>query len=157
MFGGVTSEIQTRTLPAGIKGHQLSFHYICGKCLYQKRFTDYHYFWLFSGGDDASACELNVFSEERGPLSYKKELIWSLDEGNKAIGAAALMSTTWNHVTIDLPPSDVETKVWKGMIFQFLKFMLFQISIEARHNYNKNGGVGLDNIVFSTTEKCNPQ
>ena len=31
MFGGVLSEVKTRTLPAGMQGHQLSFHYICGE------------------------------------------------------------------------------------------------------------------------------
>ena len=63
------------------------------------------------GGDDASACEINIYLEDRSALSYKKELVWSLDDSKKSIGAAALQSTTWNHVTIDLPPSSVEKKV----------------------------------------------
>ena len=31
VFGGVKSELKTRTLPAGMNGHQMSFHYICGQ------------------------------------------------------------------------------------------------------------------------------
>ena len=31
MFGGVRTLLKTRTLPGGMMGHQLSFHYICGK------------------------------------------------------------------------------------------------------------------------------
>lgn len=30
LFGGVESDLKLRTLPAGMNGHQLSLHYICG-------------------------------------------------------------------------------------------------------------------------------
>ena len=40
MFGGVISEVKTRTLPPGIRGHQLSFHYICGKFMFRSKFVN---------------------------------------------------------------------------------------------------------------------
>ena len=138
MFGGVKSELKTRTLPPGMKGHQMSFHYICG-------------------GNDAEACELSVELEEKSPTSYSKRTVWTLDDSEKAIGASALANVTWSHATINLPPTETESLV----------------TLKLKYNYNKagantgsqikvicksflSGGVGVDNIVFSSIYKCNP-
>ena len=117
----MVTEFRTRTFPPGVSGHQLALHFICG-------------------GDSAAACFLSVDIEERSPTSFSRRSIWSLPDSDKAIGAAALASTSWNHKIIDLPASDKES----------------QVIIKTLYMFEEAGGIGLDNIVYTSTKKCNP-
>lgn len=56
--------------------------------------------------------------EDKSPTRYSKSTIWTLDADSKAIGSA-LSATEWNHVTINLPPSDVETQVIRSPFEDF--------------------------------------
>ena len=62
MFGGVKSELKTRTLPAGMSGHQMSFHYICGK------------FYFFFEGATITLC----FQIQEEMMQMHVTLVWSL-------------------------------------------------------------------------------
>ena len=95
----------------------------------------------FLGGNTVDACNIKVNIEEKSALSYSKTVLWELEDSKKAIGAANLLSSTWNHVTIDLPASSKETL----------------ITMEVEHNYDLFGGSGIDNMVISSTRKCNPR
>ena len=138
MFGGVRSKIKTRHMPAGMFGHQLSFHYICGE--FMKSHSSFSNN-ISLGGNTVDACNIKVNIEEKSALSYSKTVLWELEDSKKAIGAANLLSSTWNHVTIDLPASSKETL----------------ITMEVEHNYDLFGGSGIDNMVISSTRKCNPR
>ena len=57
-----------------------------------------------------------VDMEEKSATSYSKRTIWTLDDSLKAIGASNLLSTNWNHATINFPPTEYETLVRSGQI-----------------------------------------
>lgn len=94
-----------------------------------------------SGGNTASSCKISVDVEEKTATSYSKRTVWTLDDSLKSIGATNLSSTTWQHTTIQLAPTEAESLV----------------IINLEHDYINSGGVGLDNVVFSSTKKCNPR
>ena len=93
------------------------------------------------GGDNAEACDLSVDLEEMSATSYSRTTTWSLPDTDKAIGSSALQSGSWGHKIVNLPPSDKYS----------------QVIITAKHLYDSAGGVGLDNIVYTSQKKCNPR
>ena len=153
MFGGVISEVKTRTLPPSIRGHQLSFHYICGKFMFgskcvsclcgHKNFQNQIpiLLYLIAGGNSESSCKMSVDVEEKSATSYSKRTVWTLDDSFKTIGASNMQSSTWNHTTINLVPTETESNV----------------IINLEYDYLNGGGVGLDNVVFSSSIKCDPR
>ena len=97
----------------------LAFHFICG-------------------GDSVSACLLSVELEQRSPTSISRNIIWSLPDSDKAVGASALSNTSWSHQTIKIPRTETES----------------QVIIRTEYNYLDGGGIGLDNIVLSSSRQC---
>ena len=78
--------------------------------------------------------------EERSATSFSRRTVWTLPDSQKAVGASALSSSSWSHAIVNLPPSDKES----------------QVIIKAVHMFDTAGAVGLDNIVYTSTKKCNP-
>ena len=96
---------------------------------------------LICGGDNTEACDISVHVEEMSATSYSRTKTWSLPPTDKAIGSSALASGSWTHKIVDLPPSEENS----------------QVTITAKHLYDSGGGVGLDNIVYTSNKKCNPR
>ena len=67
--GLVFSEFTSRTLPPGIKGVKVSFHFICGKLTCQVFFILSKNI-VIAGGDDVSQCNLSVDLIQRSPTQY---------------------------------------------------------------------------------------
>ena len=92
------------------------------------------------GGDSAAACSLSVEVEERSATSHSRQNVWSLPDSDKAIGASALSNSTWSHQMINIPRIETES----------------QLIIRTEYNYLEGGGLGLDNIVLTSSSKCSP-
>ena len=118
-FGSVISELRTPAVPGGMTDLLLAFHFICG-------------------GNSVSACLLSVELEQRSPTSISRNIIWSLPDSDKAVGASALSNTSWSHQTIKIPRTETES----------------QVIIRTEYNYLDGGGIGLDNIVLSSSRQC---
>ena len=97
--------------------------------------------YLIAGGNSESSCKMSVDVEEKSATSYSKKTVWTLDNSFKTIGASNMQSSTWNHTTINLAPTETESNV----------------IINLEYDYLNGGGVGLDNVVFSSTVKCDPR
>ena len=97
--------------------------------------------YLIAGGNSEISCKMSADVEEKSATSYSKKTVWTLDNSFKTIGASNMQSSTWNHTTINLAPTETESNV----------------IINLEYDYLNGGGVGLDNVVFSSTIKCDPR
>ena len=157
-FAFVRSEFTSRTLPPGVKGVKVSFHYICGKSSNVLLLCESKYDPMSlqpSGGSTASDCNLAVDIINRSPTSYSRYLlhnterqtpslsifrstIWTTPDSFKVTGSA-IKSPNWNHATVELPASRTESQV------------IVRADVKPAV-----GAVGMDNIVYHADTKCIP-